>query len=79
MDVDLENTGQAEIGDDWRKPRAVEIQGGNGEQQINEKEGDSVITNKSGYQEAEGNLGESNVVDEKKIVRNKWRKQWELS
>ncbi len=78
IDVDLENTGQAEIDDDWRKLRVVEIQGGNEEQQIEDKDGDNVITNKSGYQEAEGNLGESNVVDKKKIVRNKWRKQWEL-
>ena len=79
MNVDLENTGQVEIDDDWRKPRAIEIQGGDEEQQIDDKDGDSVITNKSGYQEAEGNLGESSVLDEKKIVRNNWRKQWELS
>ena len=79
INVDLENTGQAEIDDDWRKPRVVEIQGRNEEQQIEDKDGDNVITNKSGYQEAEGNLGESSVFDEKKIVRNNWRKQWELS
>jgi hypothetical protein len=79
IDVDLKNTGQAEIDDDWRKPRAVAIQGGNEEQQIDDKDGDSVITNKSGYQEVEGNLGESSVLDEKQIVRNNWIKQWELS
>jgi hypothetical protein len=67
IDVDLENTGQAEIDDNWRKPRAVEIQGGNEEQKFDDKDGDSVITNKSGYQEAEGNLGESSVLDEKQL------------
>ena len=79
IDVDLEDTGQVEIDDDWRKPRAVEIQGGNEEKQIDDKEGDSAITDKSGYQVAEGNIGESSVLDEKKMVRDNWRKQWELS
>ena len=79
IDVDLEDTGQVEIDDDWRKTRAVEIQGGIEEKHIDGKEGDSAITDKSGYQVAEGNIGESSVLDEKKMVRDNWRKQWELS
>jgi hypothetical protein len=39
INVDLENTGQVEIDDDWRKPRVVEMEGKLNEQQTVEKEG----------------------------------------
>jgi hypothetical protein len=38
-----------------------------------------VITNNSGYLEALENQEESSVADDKKNVRNDWRKQWQLS
>jgi hypothetical protein len=79
IDVDLENTGQVEMDDDWRKPRAVEIEGKHKEQKTNERKCDGVITNKSGYLEALENQEESSVADDKKKARNNWKKQRELS
>jgi hypothetical protein len=66
IDVDLEKTGQVEMDDDWREPRAVEIKGKNKEQETNERDCDGVITNKSAYLEALGNQEESSVADDKK-------------
>jgi hypothetical protein len=79
FDVDLENTGETEMTGDWRKARAVEIEGKNREQETNERNCDGVITNNSGYLEALENQEESSVADDKKNVRNDWRKQWQLS
>jgi hypothetical protein len=66
--VDLESTGQAEIDDHWRKPRAIEMKGKINEQQTVKKEGDDAVTKKSKCFETVRTQEESRMEDDKKKV-----------